>query len=225
VMVIKKAEFEIGAVKPMQWPRDGLPEIAFVGRSNVGKSSLLNRLLGRKSLARVSATPGKTQQINFFRINDRFRFVDLPGYGYAAVSKTERALFAKMMETYLLKRQELVRVMHLIDIRHEPTKDDVRVHEWFREIGLDVCVVATKLDKISRSQINPSVARIRKVLDTAYPIVAVSSEKNVGMDALWEVILGDLVAFESQPGDANAGVSDQHAEKDQQAAQSSLGTE
>lgn len=215
MIVIKKAEFEIGAVKPIQWPGDGLPEIAFVGRSNVGKSSLLNRLLGRKSLARVSATPGKTQQINFFRINDRFRFVDLPGYGYAAVSKTERALFAKMMETYLLKRLELVRVMHLIDIRHEPTKDDVRVHEWFREIGLNVCVVATKLDKISRGQINPSVARIRKALDTAFPIVAVSSEKNVGIDSLWDIILGDLVAFESKASDVYAGVSDQHAEKNQ----------
>lgn len=218
-MKLKSATFEISAVKPAQWPTDGLPEFAFVGRSNVGKSSLLNRLLGRKSLARVSATPGKTQQINFYRINDHFRFVDLPGYGYAQVSKQERALFARLMETYLTQRDCLRRIIHLIDIRHEPTKKDIEAHRWLLTLGVPLCVVATKLDKVSKSAINPSLATIRKVLQTPYPAMAVSSEKNVGIDALWDVLAADLAALEPpEDGEADGVGSQPHAAEHTDAA-------
>jgi GTP-binding protein len=211
---LRSATFEISAVKPAQWPTDGLPEFAFVGRSNVGKSSLLNRLLGRKSLARVSAKPGKTQQINFYRINDEFRFVDLPGYGYAQVSKQERALFVRLMETYLTHRDSLRRVIHLIDIRHEPTKQDIEAHRWLLTLGVPVCVVATKLDKISKSAVNPSLATIRKVLRTPYPVIAVSSEKTVGLDALWDILSGDLATLSStEDGEAHGGGGKQQAEE------------
>ncbi|WP_026973801.1 ribosome biogenesis GTP-binding protein YihA/YsxC [Alicyclobacillus contaminans] len=215
-MKLRSAVFEISAVKPEQWPTGGLPEFAFVGRSNVGKSSLLNRLLGRKSLARVSAKPGKTQQINFYRINDLFRFVDLPGYGYAQVSKRERALFVKMMESYLRKRDCLARIIHLIDIRHEPTRTDVEAHRWFLELGVPLCVVATKQDKVSKSAAIQSVARIRKGLDTPYPVISVSSEKNVGLDKLWEILSADLVAagVETQ-GEADVRIGNQHTADDE----------
>ncbi|KPV43213.1 ribosome biogenesis GTP-binding protein YihA/YsxC [Alicyclobacillus ferrooxydans] len=187
-MKIKSAEFEISAVRPGQWPDDGLPEFAFVGRSNVGKSSLLNRLLGRKSLARVSQKPGKTQQINFFRINEQFRFADLPGYGYAAVSKADRARFAKMMETYLTSREPLVRVFQLVDIRHPPMPMDIEVNEWMRRNGLAVTVVATKLDKVGKSHQAKAVRLIRTEMNKPESIRPVSSEKGQGIDELWSEI-------------------------------------
>jgi GTP-binding protein len=213
-VIVRSADFEISAVKPAQWAEDGLPEFAFVGRSNVGKSSLLNRILGRKSLARVSGKPGKTQQINFFRINDQFRLVDLPGYGYASVSKTARAQFAKMIETYLMKRDVLVRIMHLIDIRHEPTKNDIQVHAWLLTLGVPLCVVATKSDKISKSAVKPSCQKIEKILSTPWPVVPVSSEKNVGIPSLWQVVETDLLEY-TPPLPTEAGVSDEHAEENQ----------
>lgn len=191
-MIIRSAEFEISAVRPGQWPEDGLPEFAFIGRSNVGKSSLLNRLLGRKALARVSQKPGKTQQINFFRINETFRFVDLPGYGYAAVSKTDRQLFIKLMDTYVKQREPLFRILQLVDIRHDPSKDDVAVHHYLQSLGWPICVVATKADKISKNAIQRSVANIRNNLETGAPIIAVSSEKNTGIDKLWSFLENDL---------------------------------
>ncbi|MBX5436585.1 MAG: YihA family ribosome biogenesis GTP-binding protein [Alicyclobacillaceae bacterium] len=193
-MIVRSAAFELGAVRREQWPPGGLPEFAFVGRSNVGKSSLLNSLLGRRSLARVSATPGKTQQINFFLINGSFRFVDLPGYGYAAVSKRDRARFVRMMEAYLRERDALRRVLHLIDIRHPPTATDVEVHRFLQSLGLPLAVVATKADKVSRSEAQRSVQRIRSSLQTAWPVLSVSAEKNQGLEALWAVIEADLAA-------------------------------
>ncbi len=193
-MKIQSVQFEISAVRPSQWPEDGLLEFAFIGRSNVGKSSLLNRLLSRKSVARVSQKPGKTQQINFFLINQGFRLADLPGYGYAAVSKTERAQFAKMIEAYFKKREPLVRVLHLIDIRHDPTKDDVAFHEWLLDLKVPICVVATKLDKISKSAVKPSIQKIQRILRTPYPVLAVSSEKGTGIDGLWALLEEDLTA-------------------------------
>lgn len=191
-MIIRQVVFELSAVRPEQWPDDGLPEFAFIGRSNVGKSSLLNRLLGRRSIARVSGTPGKTQQINFFRINDQFRFVDLPGYGYATVSKRERAGFSKMMRAYLEHRQPLARVMHLIDIRHDPTVDDRNMHAELMALGVPLCVVATKSDKISRGQHNRSLARIEGVLKTPYAVLPISNANGSGVDTLWTVIEADL---------------------------------
>ena len=156
-------------------------------------------------LARVSAKPGKTQQINFYRINDQFRFVDLPGYGYAQVSKQERALFVRLMETYLTHRDCLRRVIHLIDIRHEPTKQDIEAHRWLLTLSVPVCVVATKLDKVSKSAVNPSLATIRKVLRTPYPVIAVSSEKNVGLDVLWDILSADLEVLPSTEDGATDG--------------------
>ncbi|WP_303801138.1 ribosome biogenesis GTP-binding protein YihA/YsxC [Alicyclobacillus macrosporangiidus] len=198
-MKVRSAEFEISAVRPSQWPGGGLPEFAFVGRSNVGKSSLLNALLQRKSLARVSATPGKTQQINFYRVNDAFRFVDLPGYGYAAVSKSTRGQFARFIETYLTAERPLLRVMHLIDIRHEPTALDVQMHRWLLQLELPVCIVATKRDKISRGAIQAHTARIRKALNTPWPMVAVSAVHRDGLEALWKVLDEDLERWREGP--------------------------
>jgi GTP-binding protein len=191
-VIVKRAEFEISAVRPAQWPNDGLPEFAFVGRSNVGKSSLLNRLLSRKALARVSQKPGKTQQINFFVVNEAFRFADLPGYGYAAVSKTTRAQFSKMMGEYLTQRTPLKRVLHLIDIRHEPTADDQFMHAELMQLGVPLCVVATKSDKISRGQHRAAVQRIEKILRTPYAVVPVSSQTGAGINDVWTMIEADL---------------------------------
>lgn len=205
-MIVRSSEFEISAVRPSQWPSDGLPEFAFVGRSNVGKSSLLNRLLGRKSLARVSATPGKTQQINFFRVNDQFRLVDLPGYGYAAVSKSSRAAFAKLIEGYLRQRDPLLRVLHLIDIRHDPSAHDVEMHTWLQSLGLPLCVVATKLDKVSKSAVKPSTQNIRSKLRAQCEVMPVSSEKNQGMDDLWSILESDLTSLQQESLDAVSDV-------------------
>ncbi|MCL6631594.1 MAG: ribosome biogenesis GTP-binding protein YihA/YsxC [Alicyclobacillus herbarius] len=198
-MKIRSLAFELSAVRPAQWPADGLPEFAFVGRSNVGKSSLLNRLLGRKNLARVSSKPGKTQQINFYRVNDKFRFADLPGYGYAAVSKGERAAFQRMIHTYLSQRDPLVRVLHLVDIRHEPSRDDLAMHHWLLDIGVPVLIVATKADKVKRAELHQAPARIAKQLNTPWRVLAVSSEKNTGIDDLWAVLQDDLGVTERPP--------------------------
>ena len=153
-MKINKSELEAIAVNSKQYPEGDLKEIAFAGRSNVGKSSLLNLLTGRKALARVSGNPGKTRTINFYRVNDSFRIVDLPGYGYAKVSKSVSADWGKMIESYLENRENLVKVVQLVDIRHEPSKQDVQMYEYLKYYGLDGIVAATKADKISRNQRN-----------------------------------------------------------------------
>ncbi|MFX4302689.1 ribosome biogenesis GTP-binding protein YihA/YsxC [Alicyclobacillus tolerans] len=200
-MKIRKVQFEISAVRPEQWPQDGLPEFAFIGRSNVGKSSLLNRLLNRKSLARVSQHPGKTQQINFYNINDTLRFADLPGYGYAQVSKTQRAAFRKWIVQYLEKREPITRVLHLVDIRHEPSVDDRDFHRLLLELQHPVLVVATKLDKIAKRDIAKHIQQIRTGLQTPNPILSISSEKNMYIDELWSVLETDLTAHESELSD------------------------
>lgn len=225
-MKIKAAEFELGAVRPAQWPEDGLPEFAFIGRSNVGKSSLLNRLLNRKSLARVSGQPGKTQQINFYRINESFRFADLPGYGYAQVSKGTRDQFLKMMSMYLSERGPLVRVFHLVDIRHEPSKEDFNWHRDLVAAGMPVTLIATKADKLSKSKGLQSAKAIRMSLLTPYLLLPVSAEKNTGMDALWDVITRDIETVLDSDFDAGAateaesgsGIGDQHAEHNHEPA-------
>jgi GTP-binding protein len=149
---ITSAEFIISAASPTQFPKTQYPEIAFAGRSNVGKSSLLNTLVGRKSLAKTSSTPGKTQQINFFRLNDRFQFVDLPGYGYAKVARTEREAWARLIETYLVKREQLKLVVALSDIRHDPPQLDQEMFAWLDALGRDYLIVLTKYDKVSPAQ-------------------------------------------------------------------------
>lgn len=185
-MIIKKAEIEAIAVKPSQYPEEGLPEIAFAGRSNVGKSSLLNLLTGRKSLAKVSGSPGKTRTINFYRVNDSFRIVDLPGYGYAKVSREVTRDWGRMMEEYLQGRPGLKKVIQLVDVRHRPSAQDVQMYEYLRHYGLDGIVVATKADKVSANQLHKCMGVIREALGLSRDdkLIPVSALKRSGADAL-----------------------------------------
>ena len=193
-MKITKSDIEAVAVKPSQYPPDNLKEIAFAGRSNVGKSSLLNLLTGRKKLAKVSGSPGKTRTINFYLINDAFRIVDLPGYGYAKVSKSMSQEWGGMIEQYLQTRQNLLKVVQLVDIRHEPSKQDVEMYEYLRYYGLDGIVVATKADKVSRNQIPKQIKQIRKTLTLGEDdiVIPVSALKRTGYEELLDVIEGLL---------------------------------
>lgn len=185
-MIIKKAELETVAVKRSQYPEDNVPEIAFAGRSNVGKSSLLNLLTNRKSLARVSGAPGKTRTINFYRINDEFRIVDLPGYGYAKISKSISENWGDMMEEYFQNRQGLKKVVQLVDIRHAPSAQDVQMYEYLRHYGLDGLVVATKADKVSRNEMQKCMKTIRQTLKLGPDdlLIPVSALKRQGHDNL-----------------------------------------
>lgn len=185
-MKINKSELEAIAVKPRQYPPENLPEIAFAGRSNVGKSSLLNNLTGRKKLAHVSGNPGKTRTINFYKINDNFRIVDLPGYGYAKLSKSMTEGWAEMMEAYISGRKNLRKVVQLVDIRHEPSKLDIQMYDYLRYYGLDGIVVATKADKISSNQKQKSLNIIRKTLNMNKDdvIIPISSLKKTGTENL-----------------------------------------
>lgn len=189
-MIIKKSDIEAVAVKKSQYPEPDLKEIAFAGRSNVGKSSLLNLLTGRKSLARVSGAPGKTRTINFYRINDEFRIVDLPGYGYAKVSKSISQDWGLMMETYLEKSENLLKVVQLVDIRHAPSVQDVQMYEYLRHFGLDGIVVATKADKVSKNEMQKCLAVIKKTLSLSEDdiLIPVSALKRTGQDKLLEVM-------------------------------------
>lgn len=189
-MIIKKSEIEKVAVKKSQYPEADLREIAFAGRSNVGKSSLLNLLTGRKSLARVSGAPGKTRTINFYRINDEFRIVDLPGYGYAKVSKSVSQDWGEMMETYLENRENLLKVVQLVDIRHAPSVQDVQMYEYLRHFGLDGIVVATKADKVSKNEMQKCLSVIKKTLSLGENdiVIPVSALKRTGHDKLLDVM-------------------------------------
>lgn len=185
-MIIKKAELQTVAVRKNQYPEDNMPEVAFAGRSNVGKSSLLNLLTNRKSLARVSGSPGKTRTINFYLINDEFRIVDLPGYGYAKVSKSVSEDWGAMMETYFRNRSGLRKVVQLVDIRHAPSAQDIQMYDYLKHYGLDGIVVATKSDKVSRNEMSKCISVIRKNLkmEPEDKIIAVSSLKRTGCDEL-----------------------------------------
>jgi len=189
-MIIKQAELEAVTAKKNQYPEDNLKEIAFAGRSNVGKSSLLNLLTGRKKLARVSGSPGKTRTINFYRINNEFRIVDLPGYGYAKVSKSMSETWGDMMETYFETRQGLVKVIQLVDIRHAPSKQDVEMYQYLRHYGLDGIVVATKADKVSRNEMQKCIKQIRTTLKLSQDdiVIPISSLKKTGHDQLLQVM-------------------------------------
>ena len=187
-MIIKKAEIVAVAVKKNQYPEDSKKEIAFAGRSNVGKSSLLNLLVNRKNLARVSGSPGKTRTINFYEINETFRIVDLPGYGYARVSKSVTENWGDMIEGYLANRPGLLAVVLLVDIRHTPTAQDIQMYEWLRHYGLDGIVVATKADKISKNEMAKNISVIRKALGLSQEdkVIPISSLKRTGYDKLME---------------------------------------
>ncbi len=185
-MIIKKADLVAVAVKKTQYPEDNKKEIAFAGRSNVGKSSLLNLLVNRKKLARVSGSPGKTRTINFYEINDEFRIVDLPGYGYAKVSKSVTENWGEMIEAYLASRHRLIKVVQLVDIRHTPSEQDVQMYEFLKHYGFDGIVVATKADKISRNEMTKNIGEIRKTLGLSPEdkVIPVSALKRTGYDNL-----------------------------------------
>ena len=190
MLKINRSELVAVAVKPVQYPAENMAEIAFAGRSNVGKSSLLNLLTGRKKLARVSGAPGKTRTINFYEIDGDFRIVDLPGYGYAKVSKSISEDWGPMMEKYLSERPNLLKVIQLVDIRHEPTKLDIQMYDYLRHYGLDGVVVATKADKVSRNEMVKNVSKIRKVLKLSAEdvVIPVSALKRTGQELLLEEI-------------------------------------
>ncbi|MCL2574537.1 MAG: ribosome biogenesis GTP-binding protein YihA/YsxC [Defluviitaleaceae bacterium] len=185
-MKINNVTLEAVAVEPKGFPESGLPEIAFVGRSNVGKSSLINALINRKALARVSKQPGKTRTINFYNIENNLYFVDLPGYGYAKASKAELAKWGPMIEGYLKKREQLKCIIQLIDIRHPPSALDMQMYEWLRHYGFKMIFVLTKLDKIKRSQVDKHIKVIRTALNlsTGDTFLPFSSETKQGREEL-----------------------------------------
>lgn len=189
-MKVTQSDFTISAVSPKQYPAGDLPEIALAGRSNVGKSSFINRMINRKALARTSSKPGKTQTLNYYLINQFFYFVDVPGYGYAKVSKDERAKWGTMMETYFTERENLRLTILVIDIRHKPTADDVLMYDFFKQLELPVLVVATKLDKIKKGQINKQIKLAKETLQLATEdqLVPFSAETKQGKDTAWQVI-------------------------------------
>lgn len=188
-MIIKKSELLITAARKEQYPDTTVPEIAFAGKSNVGKSSMINALLNRKSLARTSSQPGKTQTINFYNVNDTLNFVDLPGYGYAKVSKTEKEKWGKMIETYLNSREQLKEVILLVDIRHEPNPNDVQMYEWIKSYGYTGFVIATKADKISKTQRIKQINIIKKTLniDDINLITAFSSSEKLNVEKILDL--------------------------------------
>jgi len=189
-MKINKAELEAVAVKASQYPPEDLPEIAFAGRSNVGKSSLLNLITGRKSLARVSGSPGKTRTINFYRCNDEFRIVDLPGYGYAKISRSESEKWGAMIEGYLENRKTLLKVVQLVDIRHEPSAQDVQMYDYLKYYGLDGIVAATKADKLGANAKAKALRLIRQTLGMKKDdiLIPVSALKRTGDDELLDAM-------------------------------------
>lgn len=191
---LQKAEFILSAVAPKFFLRDGLPQVAFSGRSNVGKSSVINRLLNRKNFARVGAAPGKTTQINYFKIDNAFYLVDLPGYGYAKVSKAERDRWGKLMESYFADPELMTLGVMIVDSRHKPTADDCTMAQWYREAGCPFVVVANKLDKLKKNQVEPNLQVIRETLELGEGDVVIpfSAEKGTGRQELVSAILASV---------------------------------
>lgn len=190
-MKITDARFIASASLPTSFPKDKRPEIAFLGRSNVGKSSLLNGLLNQKGLARTSSTPGRTQTINFFLINEAFYFVDLPGYGYAKVSKSARAEWGQLIENYLAQRQQLVLCILIVDSRHEPSPLDLQMKNWLQHFGLPFLVVSTKIDKLSANERFASLKRTQKLMETDR-VVPFSAITRDGVRQLWDEIQSSI---------------------------------
>ncbi len=183
-MNLNNVNLMLSAVSKRQYPDTQLPEIAFAGRSNVGKSSLINKLLNRKKLARVSAQPGKTATINFYDIDKTLIFVDLPGYGFAKVSKQEKEKWGRMIEEYLNEREQLIQVVLLVDMRHKPTNDDIMMFNWIIESGFEPVVIATKKDKVKPSQREDALNLIKATLGID-EVIPFSSEKGDGVDEVW----------------------------------------
>jgi GTP-binding protein len=193
-MKIVSAEFFKSAFQEADWPNDRKPEIAFLGRSNVGKSSLINSLLGTHGLARTSSTPGRTQSLNFFSVNNQFRFVDLPGFGYAKVPQRVKSTWGEMVTSYLANRTQLVLSIHIVDSRHEPTKQDLQLHEWLEHYARPRLIIATKSDKLSNNELRTNIERARRMLseDT---VVAYSARTGLGRNQVWEAIDSALSVF------------------------------
>ena len=193
-MKIVSAEFMISAVSVQQYPPGNLPEIAFVGRSNVGKSSLINSLLNRKKLVKTSATPGKTQMINFFDVNGELVFADLPGYGFAKVPKPVQKKWQKLVEDYLMKRENLQTVVLIVDIRRKPTELDLHMQEWLEQYGVDYILVATKADKLTQAEQSRQIKQIREAFlgDSKKELIAYSSKNQRGRKELWKFLLKQL---------------------------------
>ncbi|MCM0649843.1 ribosome biogenesis GTP-binding protein YihA/YsxC [Clostridium swellfunianum] len=193
-MEIKQSEFITSAVTPNQYPEENRVEIAFVGRSNVGKSSIINSLTNRRGLAKVSSTPGKTRLINFFLINNIFHLVDLPGYGYAKVSKVEKQSWGKIIESYLLNRPQLRKVVLLVDSRHKPSEDDILMYKWIKHYGHNTLIVATKKDKLKKSEIPKSEKLIRETLELSKDekVMFFSSLNKEGREELLDELFKEL---------------------------------
>ena len=193
---VQKAEFILSAASPKDFRRDALPQVAFAGRSNVGKSSVINRLLNRKNFARVGAAPGKTTQINYFKIDNAFYLVDLPGYGYARVSKGERDRWGRLMEGYFADPELMTLGVMIVDARHKPTADDCTMAQWYRGAGCPFLVVANKLDKLKKSEVEGNLQRIRETLELGEEdmVLPFSAEKGTGRDELLRAILSSVEA-------------------------------
>ncbi|SDB95524.1 GTP-binding protein [Pelagirhabdus alkalitolerans] len=189
-MKVTESDITISAVAPKQYPAEGLPEIALAGRSNVGKSSFINRLINRKNLARTSQKPGKTQTLNFYKINQLFHFVDVPGYGYAKVSKSEREAWGRMIETYFTERENLKAAILIIDSRHKPSKDDVLMYNFLKHHEIPVIVIATKLDKLKKNEVPKQLKLITETLniEMSDTIIPFSSETSQGKEEAWHLI-------------------------------------
>ena len=191
---VQTAEFILSAASPKDFRRDALPQVAFAGRSNVGKSSVINRLLNRKNFARVGAAPGKTTQINYFKIDNAFYLVDLPGYGYARVSKGERDRWGRLMEGYFADPELMTLGVMIVDARHKPTADDCTMAQWYRGTGCPFLVVANKLDKLKKSEVEGNLQRIRETLELGEEdlVIPFSAEKGTGRDELLRAILSSV---------------------------------
>lgn len=198
-MVIKQVSLEIVCGITSKIPQTGRPEVAFAGKSNVGKSSLINGLMNRKSLARTSSQPGKTQTINFYNVNDAMYLVDLPGYGYAKVSEAVKAKWGKMIENYLHQSPNLKAVFLLVDIRHEPSGNDKLMYRWICDNGYEPIIVATKLDKIKRSQVQKHLKMLRQGLELlpGTQVIPFSAETKQGRDEIWELMDGLVLEYDS----------------------------
>jgi GTP-binding protein len=190
-MKLTSTEFIKSAFKEDDWPKDPRPEIAFMGRSNVGKSSLINSLLRTHGLARTSSTPGRTQSLNFFLINDQFSFVDLPGFGYARVPKVIKSTWGEMVTSYLAKRSQLMLSIHIVDSRHEPTNLDLQLHEWLRDTAKPRLIVATKSDKLSNNELRESMGRAKRLFG-GDNVLAYSARTGRGREEVWRAITNAL---------------------------------
>ncbi len=192
-MIVKNPKFEISAVSPKQYPKENLPEIVLVGKSNVGKSSFINTMINRKKLARTSSEPGKTRQINFYNIDDKFYFVDLPGYGYSKMSKKEQEQVGKFIEEYLFNRKQISLIILLLDIRHNPTENDKLMYNYVISSGIPFIILANKADKIAVTKVDQAVLDLQKQINPIgdITILPFSAERKIYTDRVWKEIERD----------------------------------